>query len=320
MKANRILIPLILLITCRLLPGLTLYLKDRIDVNEYPVTIRDVCRPAAGLQTLAEKVLSLPLDTGRERLLLLPARIVRKKLEETLSRSVTVIGKRMMIIPRQLVRQGSAVFYDAFLSYLDSIDPEPDSLLETEVLVPPEISRDLLIGVPEFRPANPLRKEVSYLSGDIDFYYEYAAPGKQGQTGIISLRFHSILPVAVALKDLSCEERLQAEDVLYEDKDTSMLPEGVLTVNDNLDVYKVSSPVKKGEVISRRKLIRENFIQSGERVRIVFVLKNIRLTMPGKAYKGGNPGDTIPVQGTIGGEKFFGKIMSRKEVLVELDS
>jgi flagella basal body P-ring formation protein FlgA len=319
MKAFRFLLVLILLSLTLGLSAFTCYLKESVEIAPGPVRLRDVLRPSASLSELPPGVLDEALAVTDGRLALIPARVVRKKLEELVRRDVLVTGKRVQVIPQVLIRQGSSSFYSALLSHLNAIDPEPNSYLEAEVITAPDIAPEFLISEPQFRNLDKKSSDAPYLKGDKDFYFDYLKDALPAGDGIVTLRFHSFLPVAVAVKDLSSDERLVADSLRYEEKDTLALADDVLTESAFSDALKVSQPVKKGEVIPLKKLSRMDQVKSGDRVQIVFVRKNIRLTLPGTANKSGNPGDLIPVQPVSSEERFMGRIRTGKEVLVEVN-
>jgi flagella basal body P-ring formation protein FlgA len=73
-------------------------------------------------------------------------------------------------------------------------------------------------------------------------------------------------------------------------------------------------PLPMGRVVKSRPYA----LRSGERIRIRFVRGAVTVAVPGRAFRSGYEGDTVPVRPYDSQERFEGVIVGPKEVLVDL--
>jgi hypothetical protein len=74
------------------------------------------------------------------------------------------------------------------------------------------------------------------------------------------------------------------------------------------------SPIPLGRVVKGRPYD----LRSGDRIRIRFVRGAVTVAVPGRAFRSGYQGDTVPVRPYDSPERFEGVVIGPKEVLVEL--
>lgn len=78
------------------------------------------------------------------------------------------------------------------------------------------------------------------------------------------------------------------------------------------------APRDPGLPLHRMVSDREFALRSGDRIRIRFVKGSVTVAIPGRAFRSGYQGDTVPVRPYDSQESFQGLVVGTREVLVEL--
>ena len=81
--------------------------------------------------------------------------------------------------------------------------------------------------------------------------------------------------------------------------------------------YQLTTHLAAGDFLRMHHLETIPAIQPGEHVEIHFRRKSITLISPGKARRGGNIGDTIPVVASVTGKRLYGRLVAPGIIIVE---
>ncbi|OGC11423.1 flagella basal body P-ring formation protein FlgA [candidate division WOR-1 bacterium RIFOXYA12_FULL_52_29] len=124
--------------------------------------------------------------------------------------------------------------------------------------------------------------------------------------------------IVVAAKKIPRNKDLKADDLRFEVRDVAMLPRKYLTEMDNMLGKETKIPVPAGSTVFEWMIGDPAVIRTGSEVSIVVLASDIGIRADGVALENGYLGEQIKVRKKDSPKILFGKVLSEKEVEVEL--
>jgi flagella basal body P-ring formation protein FlgA len=263
---------------------------------------------------------SLRLGETPEHLTLLPVRLIRAQVEAgrgdrgDRGDRVFFIGDRIALIPRAVVAEQEAWFYEQLLRDLDRNLVRKEGRVEIELLTRPPLST--LDAGPVSFELTGAQAALDYPAGTIPIRYRLqSTPDK---AGVFRVLVHHFLPVARAARELKAGEIIAADDLVFEELDLAERPGSYLTTADFDAPHRVHLAAKRGTLIRRFQVSRVMAVQAGAEVKLCFRSQGLLVSVPGRAAGSGIVGEAVEVRVAGTQRPFTGIITALKEVTIEL--
>jgi flagella basal body P-ring formation protein FlgA len=289
-----------------------IYLRSSALLHSAECTLGELAAIVADTPAEQERLTGLSLGrTLRGPALLSPGQL-RRRIAAEYGGRVDLIGGRVAVIPEHSVPAGQVWFFFALLGFLDRLDGGPGGL-ELELLTRPLLPSE---PVPvEFE----LRRETDSaerLAGRVQVSYSVGG-GETPDKGGLLLWIHNYLPVARAARDLPRGRVLEESDVEYAETDVSQVPSPLLAATNLTGAWRTLTPIAQGQLLESARLTRELWVKTGDTVSVVFVRPGLSVTVPGRAFGSGGPGEPVEVRLRGSSRRFQARITGVREVLVE---
>ncbi|MBN1525154.1 MAG: flagellar basal body P-ring formation protein FlgA [Spirochaetales bacterium] len=294
-------------------PAVTeLYLKNRIFSDMDRVSMHDIIdaeKTRSGLATLSSGFLSIEKD----RLMLIPLRLIRTEIKKDYSGTIILVGKRLQVIPEKIGNGKSGWFYSLLSEHLEKQFPDENMCVSVEFLSYPDIS------VKETDSINlTINKQTSRygLPGGLCTVNWEDTNSSQRQKGVFDVIIHAYAQVLVPKYPLRAGEIVSLENTTQKEVDLGEYPYELLFPANFVPVKAVIDLVP-GEPILQKQVTKNIIVRAGERVTITFQRKNLVVSMTGRALSSGSFDEVIQVRPDGTGKSFTGSVSGKKEVRIE---
>lgn len=154
--------------------------------------------------------------------------------------------------------------------------------------------------------------------GTVPITITVLADGAEVKRGVVTAQVRAMRPVLVARHDLERGDLVREEDVGWEERDVSTLPDRVVFMRDEVVGKRVRRRVGAGTLWRTGLLTEPTVIQRGQMVRLRFQRGPLRIAGLGKAREEGELGELIRIQNVDSRREVMGRVRADGEVDVEL--
>ncbi len=154
-------------------------------------------------------------------------------------------------------------------------------------------------------------------NGNRVVYVEIFVDGKRHKKIPVSLKVRTFGEVLLCRKKVDRHHVFESEDVSVERRETTTLPDDVMTRIDDVVGKMAKSIVQSGRVIRRDMIELPPVIHRGDLVIVEFSLKGIFITMEGEARADGRPGEVITVRNIRSRREVSARVVDSKTVVVD---
>ncbi len=295
--------------------ALDVYLKRDCYATGGRLRLSDVIQSADGNQSPLDFD-SIPLPYTAGRLAVLRPGAVRAALRSVYSGPLVLVGRDVLVMPKESINDGNKRFYTALLDFIADRIPAPAKRIEVQLgddaapaAAPPENPSFILenAAVRNGMKAGPAR--IAYRGAN-------AGSGDEESVGVV---LHVFVEAAAPGASIPAGGRFRANDLSPCETDLAGCDSDLLLFDKAEGAYTARSSLAANEPISLRKIARSLFVRAGDRVAITFVRKNVTVDMRGRALSSGTLDETVAVRPDQSNRRFKGLVTGEREVLIELD-
>ncbi|MFH1389787.1 MAG: flagellar basal body P-ring formation chaperone FlgA [Candidatus Margulisiibacteriota bacterium] len=153
--------------------------------------------------------------------------------------------------------------------------------------------------------------------GNVIFPVQVKTKGETSKL-FVRAKVEVLKKVVVAARKLPRNKALQSEDFKYEVRDVAMLPQKYLTAIETLLGKETKIPVPQNSTVFEWMLREPAVIRAGSEISLVVVASDLGVRADGLALENGYLGEQIKVRKKDSPKILFGKVLSEKEVEVEI--
>ncbi len=322
---------LFLLVTLAKPGALTIYLNRIAYPQGNQVTLGEIATITGAGPAVENRLKEQELRFLCERLTLLPVRSVLETVRPGASRmseQIILIGERVALIPSNMAAEAMATpgvvqIYTELLQVINTLETDRRGRIELEFITfPASLSSPSGSNREEVYEQLTLRvvragRVQGHLAGKAWLDLEYVDSSGARRRGNVTLWIHQFLPVARAATDLLPGQPLGERLLEYRDEDISMIQDGFLLEGSVPELFRTAVRVAAGTRINRTMLRKIYAVRAGDTVLIHFLRPGLQVSLPGRAFGSGSVGDMVEVKPRDSNRRFLGRIISKKEVLVE---
>ncbi len=332
---------LFLLVTLAKPGALTIYLEKIAYPRGNQVTLGEIATITGADPAVENRLKEQEFNFLCERPTLLPVRSVLEMVRSSasgISAQIILIGERVALIPRNLATEAVAVastpvqatplvstvqVYTEILLVINALESDRRGRIELEFITFPASLSSPAGSVPngayEQLKLHVVRagRVQGHLAGKAWLDLEYVDSSSVLRRETVSFWIHQFLPVARAANDLLPGRPFSERLLEYWDEDISMIQDGFLLEGSAPELFRTTVRVAAGTRINRTMLREIYAVRTGDTVLIHFLRPGLKVSLPGRAFGSGSVGDTVEVKPRDSSGRFVGRIISKKEVLVE---
>ncbi|MBU1616332.1 MAG: flagellar basal body P-ring formation chaperone FlgA [Candidatus Margulisbacteria bacterium] len=153
--------------------------------------------------------------------------------------------------------------------------------------------------------------------GNVIFPVQVKTKGETSKL-FVRAKVEVLKKVVVAARKLPRNKAQQSEDFKYEVRDVAMLPQKYLTAIETLLGKETKIPVPQNSTVFEWMLREPAVIRAGSEISLVVVASDLGVRADGLALENGYLGEQIKVRKKDSPKILFGKVLSEKEVEVEI--
>jgi flagella basal body P-ring formation protein FlgA len=319
---KKIILCMLLILTCVSLSGITLYMKEIVPVEDKVflgdlVTIKDAPR------FLAAQIRKYPLPLSGRNIHIIPSRYIRDLASRFTKQSVIITGTKTTLIPIKLEKEMGQRYIKEFIPVLITGLCKKDNRVEIDIISAPTIPGKKnsyafrLSHTREYLGYVTGKLEVEQITGELWTGTE-PEPGNSTEIGVWVFHVYQHIPVIKAKQGLKKNQDLSWDDLFIAEEKLSPYKGELFLPGEPVEGYKTIKELHQGETLYSSFIRKSLKVRAGEKVFITLQKGTIRLSMTGRAGDSGSIGDMVKVRPSQSNEWVTGMVTGRGEVRIEL--
>lgn len=264
------------------------------EVSAAEIKLADMAKVQSNDADFAKKLASVPICPsplpGKTRIITRDQIIIAMRRQGIADSAVNLVCPSQIIVRRSASLVTGKAIFDAAEEYVLSDNSRPGTATVEPVRLPIDIS--VPAGSLELRVRNSSQKQHK---GRTSLPVEVLVDGQVYTTVHISIVVRVFTRVMVAVKPITRSEAISADNITFEDREITTLPDDLVTDLPSTEVT-ASVPISQGSVVRRGWICEPPVIKSGDAVTVVVSGKAVRVAEKGVAAADGRKGDRIKVR------------------------
>ena len=291
--------------------GLEIYLTRPVVEERQARTFGDICVTPQSSDPGVLKALDSPVPQLDSRPALIPARTIRGLLARLLPESFVLVGNRFIYLPKSVTDPGERAFDVKLLQYLDAAVHDPSVRVDVSIYPGQDFSGLTEGSALEFRLPAGADSARALTQNE---FIQYRLSGEFGyQT--LPVRIGAYGPVTFARRSIGAGDAVTRDDVSTREVDLATL--GGAPVQVNQGNLAATSAIPSGSPILHGMVQSLSTVRMGQPITVTLRRGAVAVSLPGRAYGSGGPGEKIAVGVGDSSVRFEGRIVSPTEVIVE---
>lgn len=258
------------------------------------IKLADLAKVQSNNADFAKKLESVPICPsplpGKTRAISRDQIIIAMRRQSIADNTVNLVCPAQIIVKRSASLVTGKAIFDAAEEYILKNTPWPGTVTVEPVRLPADIS--VPVGSIELRARNNFRKPPK---GRTSLPVEVLVDGQVYTTVHISVVVRVFARVMVAVKPINRTEIISTDNVAFEDREITNLPEDLMTDLPSTEIM-ANVPISQGAIVKKGWISEPPAIKSGDSVTVVVSGNTVRVSEKGIAAGDGRKGDRIKVR------------------------